>query len=122
MPVDIKYIGGDNAFEDGNYLYTSGCSSRFARALSMEETVIDGIRVGNGGYAALRREGNTASNRAIWNRYCEDVGKYFVESGQASDVVVFSEGEGGTVRTKVRFKDLIKGRTVEISTFPPWSV
>jgi hypothetical protein len=121
MPLDVNYIGHDNEFEDGNYIQTSGCIPKVMRALAMEQCTVDGIVVGNGGYAALRREGNTASSRAKWVRYCQDVMRYFEETGQVDEVEIFAEkGSRGAVEWVVRFRDLTTNERAEVVTIPPW--
>lgn len=122
MAVDISYVNGDNEFEDGNYVQESGCIAKVARALQMEQCTIDGILVGNGGYAALRREGNTASTRAMFRRYCEDVLRYFEETGQIEDAEVKVEGDGGAVKFIASFRDVATNDRAEVSTVPPWGV
>jgi hypothetical protein len=124
MPVDAKYIGGDNEMENGNYVLETGCVSKVARALAMEQCVIDGLTVGNGGYAALRREGNTPEARAKWIRYCQDVMRYFEDTGQVADVEIIAEqgSSKGSVRWLVKFRDLISNSTAEVATIPPWGM
>ena len=122
MALDPKYIGGDTEMEDGNYVLETGCVAKVARALAMEQVRIDGDLVGNGGYAALRRSGNTPNTRAIFKRYCEDVLRYFTETGQITDAEVLIEGEGGTVRFLARFRDITSNTNAELITAPPWGV
>ena len=122
MPLDIKYANGGNETQDGNYVQHGGCVSKVARALAMEQCTIDGLLVGNGGYNALRRLGNTASARAMWVRYCQDVMRYFEDSGQVDGVEVTAESGEGAVRWLVKFRDLTNNKDAEVSTVPPWGM
>jgi len=121
MGVDLYYYDGDNKTEDGNYATMTGCASRVARAVRMEQTVLDGETVGNPGWARLRRSPRTPATMAIWRRSVEETLQYFVTQGQIEDLEIeVEQGSGGSVLTRISFTDTLSGERSTVLLPGPW--
>lgn len=121
MGLDFDYRDGDNTVISGNYAQITGISAKVARALRMRQTRVDGVLVGNPGWDRLVGEGITRTTMAIWKRACQETLRFFEDLQQMTDLEIqVEEGNSGSVRTWIRYHDMVVDEDTEMLIPASW--